>query len=114
MKNYNRNAQSMKFRVWQRGTYYRTLHSTKEELSVSNSVGSHSLAAKYTKVPDTLITLGVNYKLPTFADSAPTALAGKRVLMISADGPELPEIDVPMEYLKARGADFKLAGQNWI
>jgi protease I len=81
---------------------------------VNTSVGSHSLAAKYTKVPNTLDTRGNAYNLPTFTDAAPTALAGKRVLMISADGPELPEIDVPMEYLKARGADFKLAGQNWI
>jgi protease I len=66
---------------------------------VSNSVGSHSLAAKYTKVPDTLNTRGDEYILPTFNDFAPTALGGKRVLMISADSPELPEIDVPMEYL---------------
>jgi protease I len=35
-------------------------------------------------------------------------------MIISADGPEFPELDVPMEYLKARGAEVKLAGQNWI
>src|SRR5262249_40693021 len=33
---------------------------------------------------------------------------------ISADGPEFPELDVPIEYLRARGAEVKLAGQNWI
>jgi deglycase len=76
--------------------------------------GSHSLAAKYMPVPDTLDTRGKDYELPIFADPASTSLAGKRVLIISADGPELPEIDVPMEYLKARRADVKLAGQNWI
>jgi len=81
---------------------------------VNASIGSHSLAAKYTKLPNTLDTRGKDYTLPTFADADASALAGKRVLMISADGPELPESDVPMEYLKARGADFKLAGQNWI
>jgi len=81
---------------------------------MNTSNGSHSLAAKYTKVPNTLDTRGEDYKLPNFTDTDQTALAGKRVLMISADGPELPEIDVPREYLKARGADVKLAGQNWI
>ena len=56
---------------------------------MNTSVGSHSLAAKYTKVPNTLDTRGNDYTLPTFTDADPTALAGKRVLMISADGPEL-------------------------
>jgi len=76
--------------------------------------GSHSLAAKYPGVPCALDTRGTNYKLPVFTAADKPALAGKRVLIISADGPELPELDVPMEYLKARGANVKLAGQNWI
>jgi protease I len=77
-------------------------------------VGSHSLAAKYMPVPYTLDTLRTNYELPIFTAAASTSLAGKRVLIISADCPELPEIDVPVEYLRARGADVRLAGQDWI
>lgn len=36
------------------------------------------------------------------------------MLVISADGPELPELEVPIEYLRARGAAVALAGQDWI
>jgi protease I len=65
-------------------------------------------------VPSWLDTRGVRYPIPQFPDDDPNWLAGARVLFISADGPELPEIDVPMGYLKARGATVVLAGQNWI
>lgn len=74
---------------------------------------SHALAGKYLPVPTSLNTRGDDYELPMF-QPADNSLAGKRILFISADGPELPELDVPMEYLKARGADVKLAGQWWI
>jgi protease I len=56
----------------------------------------------------------MNYKLPVFAEADPRWLAGTRVLVISADGPELPEIDVPIEYLRTRGSHVTLAGQDWI
>ena len=36
------------------------------------------------------------------------------MLFISADGPELPELHVPMQYLRDRGASVLLAGQDWI
>jgi len=75
---------------------------------------SHELAAKYERVPESLDTRGKNYKLPVFKKANKSALKGKRVVIISADGPELPELDVPMQYLKARGVEVKLAGQNWI
>lgn len=76
---------------------------------------SHRLAAKYKSVAEAkLDTRGNDYKLPTFKDADKPALAGKRVLILSADGPELPELDVPLEYLKSRGAEVKLAGQWWI
>lgn len=76
--------------------------------------GSHDLAAFYTPVPSTLDTIGTDYKLPEFTQADPDMLKGLRVLIISADGPELPELHVPMEYVRARGADVKLAGQDWI
>lgn len=66
------------------------------------------------KVPSTLDTRGIEYTIPAFKDADSSELTGQRVLIMSADGPELPEIHVPMEYLKQRGADVKLAGQNWI
>jgi protease I len=77
---------------------------------------SRSLAAKYPRVEDfeNFDTRGTNYKLPIFKEADKTALAGRRVLIISADGPELPELDVPMEYLKSRGACVELAGQDWV
>ncbi len=76
--------------------------------------GSHQLAVKYQQVPQSLDTRGHNYKLPVFKDADKSSLNGKRVVIISADGPELPELDVPIQYLKARGAEVILAGQNWI
>lgn len=75
---------------------------------------SHGRAVNYKEVPESLDTRGNCYELPIFKDPDKTALMGKRVVIISADGPELPELDVPMEYLKARGAEVTLAGQNWI
>jgi protease I len=76
--------------------------------------GSHSLAEKYMLVPGSANTRGDPYPLPVFPDDQPDSLAGARVLFVSADGPELPEPDIPMEYLKARGATVNLAGQDWI
>lgn len=76
--------------------------------------GSHSLALRYERVPASLDTVGTDYPLPQFSAADPTWLAGARVLVISADGPELPEIDVPISYLRERGATVDLAGQDWI
>lgn len=52
--------------------------------------------------------------LPQFEQQDPSLLKGARVLVISADGPELPEIDVPVRYLRSLGAEVQLAGQDWI
>jgi protease I len=79
-----------------------------------NGSGSHSLAQKYMPVPSTLTTVGDSYPIPAFDTVDETVLAGKRVLVVSADGPELPEVDIPMEFLRARGAEVRLAGQTWI
>jgi len=78
------------------------------------AAGSHSLANHYTSVPATLDTKGTDYVLPQFERRAIDWLLGARVLVISADGPELPEIDVPIRYLRSYGAEVKLAGQDWI
>ena len=76
--------------------------------------GSHVLANKYKPVPPELDTRGIDYELPVFEEVDKTVLEGKRILFMSADGAELPELDVPMEYLKTRGAMVDLAGQSWI
>lgn len=76
--------------------------------------GSHALASRYTRVPASLDTRGNDYTLPDFGPASPEELTGFRVLVVSADGPELPEIDVPIQYLRDRGAVVKLAGQDWI
>ncbi len=55
--------------------------------------GSHSLAAKYQPVPDSIDTRGQDHDLPVFPEAIPGQLAGKNVLIISVDGPKLPEID---------------------
>lgn len=82
---------------------------------ISKDGHSHQLAKKYKRVSESGIdTRGEDYELPSFKVADKAALAGKRVLIISADGPELPELDVPLEYLKARGAQVELAGQWWI
>lgn len=76
--------------------------------------GSHALAAHYSAVPSSLDTKGTDYVLPQFEQQDPRWLKGARVLVISADGPELPEIDVPVRYLRSLGAEVQLAGQDWI
>jgi protease I len=77
-------------------------------------MGSHSRAATYLRVPQSIDTRGENYELPVFDKADPDQLMGKRIIIISADGPELPEIDIPLRYLRDRGADVRLAGQDWI
>jgi len=80
--------------------------------------GSHSLARMFKRVPASLDTRGSDYVLPQFAEAEAeaetTVLTGKRILVISADGPELPEIAVPIGYLRSRGAHVEIAGQDWI
>lgn len=77
-------------------------------------LGSHSLARVFTPVPASLNTIGTDYPLPDFGTVDPARLKGARVLVISADGPELPEIVVPINYLRSLGAVVDLAGQDWI
>jgi protease I len=91
-----------------------TKSTTEVKVEESQPAGSHSLAARFMRVPSTIDTRGNDYKLPQFGTADPTSLAGKRVLIISADGPELPELAVPMQFLSERGATVKLAGQDWI
>lgn len=83
-------------------------------MSEAQFEGSHDAAARYLAVPRTLNTVGDNYQLPVLPVTDPQGLKGARVLIMSADGPELPELDMPLRFLQARGAEVKLAGQDWI
>jgi protease I len=76
--------------------------------------GSHSLAAQFAAVPPSLNLAGDDYALPTFPNDASDWLAGKRIAVISSHGPELPEIAVPIQYLRDRGAVVELVTQDWI
>lgn len=76
--------------------------------------GSHALAALFAAVPSTLNLKGDAYELPVFPSDPPDQLAGKRVAVLSSHGPELPEIQVPMQYLRDRGATVDLLTQDWI
>jgi protease I len=77
-------------------------------------MGSHSLATLYVRVPATIDRRGTDYTLPEFPPADPTMLTGLSVAIMSADCPELPEIEVPLRYLKDRGASVQVVGQDWI
>jgi len=82
-------------------------------MAQTTAPGSHSLASNYVPVPASLDTRGTDYPLPVLPAADVQALAGCRVIVISADGPELPEIAVPIDYLRARGATVHVAAQDW-
>lgn len=78
--------------------------------------GSHGLAGKspFIRRPKNLDTRGNNYELPIFPLANPNELNGKRVLIVTADGAELPELAIPLQFLRERGAEVLIAGQDWI
>lgn len=78
------------------------------------TTGSHEAASRYLAVPASVDTRGNNYVLPALPDENDSTLADARVLILCADGPELPEIDYPLQFLAKHGARVKIAGQWWI
>lgn len=64
--------------------------------------GSHLLATNYQPLPDVLRSTFVEkpYKLPDFGPADPESLKGYRVALLATHGPELPEFDVPLTYLR--------------
>src|SRR5262245_30262505 len=77
---------------------------------------SHSLATKYPPLPDELRSalVGKPYPLPVFGPADPESLKGYRVALLTTHGPELPEFDVPLTYLRDRGADVEVLTQDWL
>jgi protease I len=79
-------------------------------------MGSHSLTVKYEIVPEALRArlVGEDYDLPKFGAAERTSLGGYRVALITTHGPELPEFDVPLNYLRDRGASVDVLTQDWL
>ena len=77
---------------------------------------SHSLAAKYPPLPDELRStlVGKPYPLPDFGPADPESLKGYRVALLTTHGPELPEFDVPLTYLRDRGVAVEVLTQDWL
>lgn len=79
-------------------------------------MGSHALAAKYLPIPEALRArlVGTDYTLPDFGIADPESLKGYRVALVTTHGPELPEFDVPLNYLRDRGASVDVVTQDWL
>lgn len=79
-------------------------------------MGSHSLTAKYIPIPETLRArlVGEDYHLPQFETADSAILKGYRVALVTTHGPELPEFDVPLNYLRDRGASVDVLTQDWL
>jgi protease I len=79
-------------------------------------MGSHALTAKYEEVPEALRVklVGEDYVLPDFGLPDPTSLRGYRAALITTHGPELPEFDIPLKYLRDRGASVDVVTQDWL
>ena len=77
---------------------------------------SHSLAINYQPLPDLLRSslVGKPYPLPDFGLADPESLRGYRVALLTTHGPELPEFDVPLTYLRERGAAVEVLTQDWL
>jgi protease I len=79
-------------------------------------MGSHALTSKYLPVPEVLRArlVGEDYALPIFVTADPKSLKGYRVALVTTHGPELPEFDVPLNYLRDRGASVEVVTQDWL
>src|SRR5262249_8536633 len=75
---------------------------------------SHSLADKYDRVSDKLRAslVGQEVDVPEFEARYP--LEQYRVAVLVSHGPELPEFDVPVTFLRTCGARVDVITQNWI
>jgi protease I len=58
--------------------------------------------------------VGDDYPVPIFAPADPESLRGYRVALVTTHGPELPEFDVPLTYLRDRGASVDVVTQDWL
>lgn len=79
-----------------------------------SSTKSHSLADKYDRVSEALraTLVGQEVDVPEFATSY--SLERYRVAVLVSHGPELPEFDVPVTFLRSSGARVDVITQDWI
>lgn len=52
--------------------------------------------------------------MPKFEAPDPISLKEYRVAFLTTHGPELPEFDVPLNYLRERGATVDVVTQDWL
>lgn len=79
-------------------------------------MSSHALTSKYDSIPEALRAklIGGDYKIPDFELAEPESLKGYRVALVTTHGPELPEFDIPVNYLRDRGASVEVITQDWL
>ncbi len=79
-------------------------------------MGSHALTAKYDPLPAALKArlVGDDYPLPVFGPAEPENLNDYRFALVTTHGPELPEFDVPLTYLRDRDATVDVVTQDWL
>ena len=77
---------------------------------------SHSLTAKYKPLPEALGArlVGDDYKMPSFGAADAKSLKDYRVALVTTHGLELPEFDLPLNYLRDRGASVDVVTQDWL
>ncbi len=79
-------------------------------------MGSRSLTVNYRPVSAALRArlVGTAYQLPDFGAPNPESLKGYRAALVTTHGPERPEFDVPLNYLRSRGASVEVVTQDWL
>src|SRR5215831_12653110 len=79
-------------------------------------MGSHEMATKYKPLPPKLRDrlVGESYPIPIFSPADGESLKAYRVAVVTTHGPELPEFDVPITYLRDRGAFVEVVTQDWL
>ena len=85
-------------------------------MATSEESGSHVLATKYQPLPEELKAklVGKDYPVPPRDTTAPELVKGYRFALVTTHGPELPEFDVPLTYLRDRGAIVDVLTQDWL
>lgn len=79
-------------------------------------MGSHALSAKYLPIPEALRVklVGEDYELSNFEIVVSRKFKDYRVALVTSHGPELPEFDIPLNYLRDRGTSVDIVTQDWL
>ncbi|HRB82294.1 MAG TPA: hypothetical protein PK614_08550 [Nitrospira sp.] len=79
-----------------------------------HAMDSHELAAKYQPLSDgrRAKLVGQPYPVPPRDRTTPELLKGYQFALITTHGPEFPEFDIPLTYLRDRGASVDVVTQG--